>query len=89
MRGHFEFGVMHHHLPLSWAWAPAAVPGAGTTDSLCLLLTSLCLQWQYVGLSVHLCGAGHIYMWCRRPYGQKAGDAGELWTGERTNTNKK
>jgi hypothetical protein len=34
----------------------AAVPGAGTTDCLCLLFTSLCLQWHCMCLIVCMQG---------------------------------
>jgi len=30
----------------------SSLPGAGTTDCLCLHLMSLCLEWQYKGLIV-------------------------------------
>jgi hypothetical protein len=39
----------------------AAVPAAGTTDSLCLLFTFLCLQWQCMCLIVCMYGVQGIY----------------------------
>jgi hypothetical protein len=39
----------------------AAVPAAGTTGSVCLLFTSICLQWQCMCLIVCMYGVQGIY----------------------------
>ena len=39
----------------------SSLPGAGTTGSLCLLFTSICLQWQCMCLIVCMYGVQGIY----------------------------